>query len=239
MIVNIIDKQTHKVIDRGLYFNRTLHHVQIGDSIEYNECFAWRKYDIRTYDYKYEGESKDKWSNDLYLDTLNYVSKIIKTPKKSAVMKSSIRHLTSVAQEVMALDRGNFCFDDAIQIALLHDLLKNEALTYDDLCSDVGIKIADAVAALSINKDLDLELQWQDLMERVEKSPVEVAIVKMADLIANLHKPPRDWSNEKKIAYANEAEKILNRLEMKNGQLAERLERKIFEYRLWHVEDGK
>lgn len=235
MIVNIIDKQTQKVIDRGLYFNRTLHHVQIGDSIEYNECFAWRKYDIRTYDYKYEGERKEKWSNDLYMDTLSYVAKVLKASSSQVEKKSSIRHLTCVAQEVMALDCDNFSFDDAIQIALMHDLLKNRALAYEELCSEVGERIADAVAVLSINKDIGIELQWQDLMERIEKSPVEVAIVKMADLVTNLHKPPREWSEEKKIAYADEAEKIMNRLESKNGQIAERLERKIFEYRLWHI----
>lgn len=45
MIVRILKER--KVIDTGIYFNRTLNHIQICDAREYNECFAWRKYDIR------------------------------------------------------------------------------------------------------------------------------------------------------------------------------------------------
>ena len=51
MIVKIMNRKTKKVIDKGLYFNRTLNHIQLGDSIGYGECFAWRKHDIREVDY--------------------------------------------------------------------------------------------------------------------------------------------------------------------------------------------
>lgn len=237
MIVKIIDQKTKKVIDRGLYFNRTLNHIQLGDSIGYGECFAWRKHDIREVDYEYEGERQEKWSNDLYVDTLSYAAKAHGKQQVKFRGYSYLAHIASVAQEIMALDKGEFDFDDAIQIALLHDVLEDTTISFEQLVKEIGCNVARGVLALTKNKTLDKKTQMADSLGRIKNEPIEVAMVKMADRIINLQEPPKEWSINKRLRYAKEAEVILESLSYANDELAERLERKIFEYKLWYVEN--
>ena len=55
-------------------------------------------------------------------------------------------------------------------------------------------------------------------------------MVKIADRITNLQKPPIHWSKEKIIKYCEEAKLISITLNNKNDYLNKRLESKIKEY---------
>ena len=72
-----------------------------------------------------------------------------------------------------------------------------------------------------------------DSLKRIKQQPKEVWAVKMADRICNLYAPPFYWTNEKKKTYREEAMLIHRELKDGNAYLAERLGRKIEEYRAY------
>jgi len=71
----------------------------------------------------------------------------------------------------------------------------------------------------------------KDSIERIRKQPKEVWMVKLSDRITNLQPPPKHWDKERIKQYRNEAILILEKLGEANQYLAERLKKKITEYR--------
>ena len=70
----------------------------------------------------------------------------------------------------------------------------------------------------------------RDSLHRIKQQPREIWMVKMADRITNLYHPPFYWTNEKILAYRDEALVIYQELYTANPQLAERLQQKIAAY---------
>jgi (p)ppGpp synthase/HD superfamily hydrolase len=88
------------------------------------------------------------------------------------------------------------------------------------------------VQALSKDKKLEKNLQLADSLKRIMNQPKEVAIVKLADRITNLQKPPAHWTIEKKKEYLKQANNIHKQLASSNKYLANRLQQKIEDYKL-------
>jgi (p)ppGpp synthase/HD superfamily hydrolase len=144
-----------------------------------------------------------------------------------------INHIASVAMEVSwALAQTPGCNGDlAIQCALLHDVVEDTKFTYEDVNDRFGSEVADGVRALT--KDATLaskENQMTDSLARIRQQPHEVWMVKMADRISNLYHPPFYWSNDKILAYRDEASVIYEALKEANRPLAQRLAQKIRDY---------
>jgi guanosine-3',5'-bis(diphosphate) 3'-pyrophosphohydrolase len=118
-------------------------------------------------------------------------------------------------------------------VALLHDVLEDTSTTFSELQQTFGLKIADAVLALSKNEDLEPDLQIQDSLERIQLQSKEVWAVKLADRISNMQKPPTHWDQFKIIAYQKMARVILSTLKGGNAYLEKRLEEKILVYDLY------
>lgn len=147
-----------------------------------------------------------------------------------------LTHISCVTMEVIyaceksSLDEKKADF--AITCALLHDVIEDTDITYDDLYTKFGPDIADGVEALTKNKTLTSpQEQMRDSIERLLTQPYEVQMVKLADRITNLENPPKHWDNEKIISYHKEASFILSCLRNSNIYLAKRLEDKIQEYK--------
>jgi len=147
-----------------------------------------------------------------------------------------LSHISCVAMEVInaceksSLDEKKADF--AITCALLHDVIEDTNITYDDLYTKFGPDIADGVEALTKNKTLaSKQEQMRDSIERLLTQPYEVQMVKIADRITNLGPPPPSWNNEKIKSYTKEASFILSCLRNSNIYLAKRLEDKIQEYK--------
>jgi len=142
-------------------------------------------------------------------------------------------HLSNVAMEIIiaASNSDNFKLDFAVQVALLHDTIEDTSTKIEELENKFGTEIAQAVSALTKNKDLPKDQQMQDSLTRIKYLPLEVWAVKLADRITNLQAPPPYWDNQKIINYQNEARTILKELKAGNKFLALRLETKITEYK--------
>ncbi|WP_338845589.1 HD domain-containing protein [Massilia sp. W12] len=145
-----------------------------------------------------------------------------------------INHLASVAMEVswaLQAEAGPGLDGDlALQCALLHDTLEDCGITYASVAAEFGLAVADGVQALSKNPALPKAQQLADSLQRILRQPREVAMVKLADRIANLYHPPFYWDDAKIISYQSEAGQILNALGAASPCLAARLQEKIAAY---------
>ena len=154
-----------------------------------------------------------------------------KTPKGLPYLA----HITCVAMEVInACEKSQLDEQKAnlaISCALLHDVIEDANITYDELYVKFGSDIADGVEALTKNKTLGSKQdQMRDSIERLLAQPYEVQMVKLADRITNLGIPPKHWDSQKIKKYQKEASFILSCLGNSNIYLAKRLEEKIEEY---------
>ncbi len=142
-------------------------------------------------------------------------------------------HLSNVAMEIMIAaphSAEDFDLDFALRVALLHDLLEDTTVTFDELCDKFGREVALAVLSLSKDKNLPVELQTINSLGRIKEQRMEVWAVKLADRITNLQIPPHTWNRKKKESYREESRLILHALKKGNSFLASRLEDEITTY---------
>ena len=173
------------------------------------------------------------FSQDKYLKALNFAAKAHgeqKTPNDLPY----ITHLTSVAMEVM-----HACIesklelkktDIAISVALLHDTIEDTNITYDDLYTQFSPEVAEGVEALTKDFTLSKKEQMAESINRLLSQPYEIQMVKLADRITNLQKPPESWDGLKILNYHKESKFILSCLKNCNLYLSKRLEDKINNY---------
>ena len=119
----------------------------------------------------------------------------------------------------------------AVVCALLHDTIEDTAVTFEDIETAFNQYVAAGVLALSKNSNLATkQAQMLDSLVRIQKQPLEISMVKMADRITNLQPPPAHWTKDKIRNYRDEAQLILETLGTKNEYLAKRLKEKIDNY---------
>lgn len=142
-------------------------------------------------------------------------------------------HVSNVAMEILIAwaHSNDFDIDFAVQTAILHDTLEDTDTTYEEIETQFGKRVADAVQALTKNDNLsDKSQKMADSLFRINQLEKEVAMVKMADRITNLQTPPAHWTSEKINNYREEAVLIAEGLSHVRGYLQTRLVRKIQEY---------
>ena len=74
-------------------------------------------------------------------------------------------------------------------------------------------------------------MRMLDSLRRIKIVDNEAGIVKLADRITNLQKPPDHWDSTKKSEYLEEARIIAEHLSAQNEYLSKRLNLKIQEYK--------
>ncbi len=176
------------------------------------------------------------FSQEKYLKALNFAA-IAHGDQKTPNNLPYVTHLTNVAMEVIHASieskMDDAKADLAITVALLHDIIEDTKITYDDIYSEFGIDIAEGVDALSKDKTLSKKEQMEDSINNLLAQPYEIQMVKLADRITNMQKPPKTWDGEKIYNYHKEAKFILSCLKNSNAFLSQRLESKISEYRVY------
>ena len=142
-------------------------------------------------------------------------------------------HLSNVAMEIMLAyqENPNFDVSRAIKIALLHDTIEDTNTTFEEIASLFGNEIAKGVQALTKDKSLPKEKQMKDSLQRIKTCSKETKLVKIADRITNLQKPSKDWDNEKRRTYREQAHLIYDELHGEHSFLDNRLKDKIENYK--------
>ena len=174
------------------------------------------------------------FSQENYIEVLNFAA-IAHGEQKTPKDLPYIAHITCVAMEVInACEKSSLDEEKAnlaISCALLHDVIEDANITYDELYVKFGETIANGVEALTKDKTLfSKQEQMKDSIERLLTQPYEIQMVKLADRITNLGIPPKHWDNEKIKKYQKEVAFILSCLGNSNIYLSKRLEEKIESY---------
>ncbi|MBT6811723.1 MAG: bifunctional (p)ppGpp synthetase/guanosine-3',5'-bis(diphosphate) 3'-pyrophosphohydrolase [Anaerolineae bacterium] len=175
------------------------------------------------------------WSQEIYTKAYRFSAEAHNGQVFPGTNLPYIMHVSFVCMEIivcLAHDK-EVNGDLAIQCALLHDVIEDTEATYEQVKEEFGIKVADGVLALTKNKSLKKEFQMNDSLERIQKQPKEVWMVKLADRITNLAPPPHYWDMKKKKCYQLEALEIHKILSEASNYLTERLFRKINEYEMY------
>jgi (p)ppGpp synthase/HD superfamily hydrolase len=172
---------------------------------------------------------------DTYQKTIRYAAEkhaLLQQTLPDSIIPYAV-HLSNVAMEILVAATHSNSFDTefAIQVALLHDVLEDTAVTEEELSTLFGSEVTAGVKALTKNKLLPNNGQMKDSLQRIKKCVPEVRAVKLADRITNLQEPPISWSTEKKQNYLQEADLILKELRGTNEYLEKRLALKIEAYR--------
>ena len=175
------------------------------------------------------------FSQENYIEVLNFAA-LAHGEQKTPKGLPYLAHITCVAMEVInACEKSQLeqnKTDLAISCALLHDVIEDTNITYDEIYVKFGDKIANGVEALTKDKTKSTKQeQMKDSLERLLAQPYEIQMVKLADRITNLGIPPKHWDSEKMKKYQEEAALILSCLKNSNIYLAKRLEEKIEEYK--------
>ncbi|MGK0288624.1 MAG: (p)ppGpp synthase/HD superfamily hydrolase [bacterium] len=172
------------------------------------------------------------WSQDLYWQAWNFAAHAHHQQKYPGTDLPYIVHLGGVCMEVMTA----LSFEEvevpslAVQCALLHDILEDTSVTYQELENKFGKTVADGVQALTKNESLEKSQQMQDSLQRIRLQPTEVWMVKLSDRISNLQTPPHYWPQEKIKNYWIEAKEILPALGDASLFLSDRLQSKLTNY---------
>lgn len=175
------------------------------------------------------------FSQENYIEVLNFAA-LAHGEQKTPKGLPYLAHITCVAMEVInACEKSQLeqnKTDLAISCALLHDVIEDTNITYDEIYVKFGDKIANGVEALTKDKTKSTKQeQMKDSLERLLAQPYEIQMVKLADRITNLGIPPKHWDSEKMKKYQEEAALILSCLKNSNIYLSKRLEEKIEEYK--------
>ncbi len=174
------------------------------------------------------------FNQENYIEVLNFAA-IAHGEQKTPKDLPYIAHITCVAMEVInACEKSSLDEEKAnlaISCALLHDVIEDANITYDELYMKFGEKVANGVEALTKDKTMaSKQEQMKDSIERLLTQPYEIQMVKLADRITNLGIPPKHWDNDKIKKYQKEAGLILSCLGNSNIYLSKRLEEKIENY---------
>ena len=182
-------------------------------------------------------------SVDPYHRALRFAGRVHGEQRLPGTELTYLVHLAGVAMEVAASALGAsptsgepFDLQLAVVCAVLHDTVEDTPATVAELQQEFGPAVAQIVSALSKNPALPKAEQMTDSLERIAVLPPELvreaAVVKLADRITNLQKPPAHWSKEKAVHYQAEARQILACLQPLAAwePLARRLAEKIESY---------
>ena len=149
-------------------------------------------------------------------------------------------HIGLVASEAMAAaaqEQVN-APDLLVPSAVLHDVIEDTPRTYEDILSVFGPQVADGVSALTKDENLpSKDAQMADSLERIQRQPGEIRMVKLCDRIANLQPPPAHWNAPKIKRYRDESLLILNSLGGASQYLSQRLAEKIRTYSTYFPTD--
>ena len=168
------------------------------------------------------------WDRELYIKACRFAAQAHREQLIPSSNLPYLLHLNLVSMEVIAALGAETGRDGdlAVQCALFHDT------SYEQIVEIFGVRVADGVAALSKNLDLDKSQQLVDSLERIKTQPIEIWMVKLADRITNLQPPPLHWTQAKILKYRDEAIEIHAHLQAASPFLATRLAEKIQNYRV-------
>jgi (p)ppGpp synthase/HD superfamily hydrolase len=172
------------------------------------------------------------WSQESYIKAYKFAANAHRGQTVPGTDLPYIMHVSFVSMEIIAALHAGQGRDGnlAVRCALLHDVIEDTEVTYQQVLDEFGSSVANGVLALSKDEALVKDAQMADSLRRIRQQPPEIWMVKLADRITNLQPPPPYWAKDKIEKYRVEAVEILNTLGEASGFLSSRLREKIDAY---------
>ena len=178
------------------------------------------------------------WSQETYAKAYYFAALAHLGQELPGTQLPYLVHVSLVCMEVIAALQAEPSRDGnlAVQCALLHAVIEDTEITYEQVEDEFGTAVADGVLALTKDEKLEKSLQMGDSLRRIREQPHEIWMVKLADRITNLKEPPCYWKREKIVRYRQEARQIYDAVHSASPFLAARLAQKIEDYQQFERE---
>lgn len=142
-----------------------------------------------------------------------------------------INHPLEVALTLMGV--GKESDHELLVSAVLHDTIEDTQTTPEEIEALFGHRVLSIVLEVTDDKKLPKEQRKLNQVLYAPMKSIAAKKLKLADKICNvhdiIHRPPVNWSVERKIEYLHWAGKVLEGLEGANPLLEERLKELISE----------
>jgi (p)ppGpp synthase/HD superfamily hydrolase len=153
--------------------------------------------------------------------------KHVRQKRKGASGEPYINHLIEVAH--MVADALPSPDPNVVMAALLHDVVEDAGVTFDELAARFGADVADLVLEVSDDKSLPKQERKRLQVENAPKKSVRAQMIKLADKTSNLRailvSPPVDWDFQRKKEYFEWARRVVDALPARNAKLMAEFEK--------------
>jgi HD domain len=131
--------------------------------------------------------------------------------RKGASQEPYINHLIEAVDLVASVEVGDM---DVLIAALLHDVLEDTRIGYDELVATFGERVARIVQENSDDMTLPKPERRRARLASINKKSREARLVKFADIISNLRaiavSPPAGWSNDRRLGYLDSCRNLVD-----------------------------
>jgi guanosine-3',5'-bis(diphosphate) 3'-pyrophosphohydrolase len=137
-----------------------------------------------------------------------------------------VNHLIAVVD--LLLDVGGVYDVDVLVAAVLHDTIEDTETSAVEIEDRFGVRVRAIVEAVTDDKSLPKEERKRLQVVHAPAKSREAKLVKLADKISNVtdvsEYPPEGWSDERRIAYVDWAESVVDGLRGVNAALESRFD---------------
>jgi len=170
-----------------------------------------------------------KETNTLYDKALTFAEKHHSGQMRDDGATPYIEHPKKVAKILREV--AGVTDESILSAGLLHDMIEDSEVSYDDLEKAFGVRIAGLVAELTNDKRLPKQLSREDLIRRLPGMSQEAALIKLADIYSNAQDMgSADWTEERKAKYLVYLRRIVETISKSKPTLSPKLEKSISEY---------
>ena len=144
--------------------------------------------------------------------------------RKGEVGEPYLNHLIEVASLVAEAAEGQ---PDAVVAALLHDTVEDQGVSFDELVTLFGDKVASLVAEVTDDKSLPKRERKDRQVAHAPLLSPGACMIKLADKTSNLRSvalSPPPWPPARKLQYVNWAQAVVAGLPCKPGSLFAKFE---------------
>jgi hypothetical protein len=132
--------------------------------------------------------------------------------RKGAAQEPYLNHLIEVVD--LVVQATNNADMDMVIAALLHDVVEDTPITYENVVTTFGKRVAEIVRENSDDMSLPKAERRRARIAGMALKSREARIVKMADIISNLRavavSPPAGWSTERKLGYLEGCRQVVD-----------------------------
>jgi (p)ppGpp synthase/HD superfamily hydrolase len=147
--------------------------------------------------------------------------------RKGEAAEPYINHLLEVALLVSSVSDD----EDTVVAALLHDVIEDAGVTWEQLAGRFGSRVANLVAEVTDDKSLPKAERKRLQIENAPKKSIQAQTIKLADKISNLRSmissPPADWDLARRQEYVAWAKQVVGGLKSPDPVLMVEFEKAV------------